>query len=269
MKNSQVKEVIRKIKDESQYKKFVERDIIYQLIDIFKCNYNKLNYPIRIKNPLEISLEFYKEYNEKYYKMILDGIDSGKIIITDNSGKSFTNLKNKNAYINLFGNDSDIFVIVHELAHYIDINSNPQIISDKYWFLSETFAFYMEKKLEAWLNHEKYKDLISIRRNNRIYYESRMLTAIEIELYYEELYKEKGIIEENDIDFEKIKILENYNESNLVNYLLQYPLANILSNYLIQQNIIIKDDEFINICLNVNLYEIIKKHANKNKKISL
>lgn len=265
MNNDLIKVFIEKVKDESLYKKFLEKEIIYQLIDIFKGDYNKISYPNRIKNPLEISLQFYKNYNEEYYKMIMDGIQNDKIEIIQGEGKSFVNTNTNTTHIRLYGNDSDIFIIVHELAHYIDKNSCPQIISDDYWFLSETFAFYMEKKLEKWLEYKKYEELISIRRNNRLYYESKMLKAIEIELYYEELYKDKGTIEENDIDFEKIKLVQNYNESNLVNYLLQYPLANILSTHLIEKNI--KDNDFINTCLTANLYEIIKNIPKRIVKI--
>lgn len=73
----------------------------------------------------------------------------------------------------------------------IDKNSNPSIVPNEYWFLSETFAFYIEKELEKWLEKEKYKDLISTRKNNRMYFESKMLQAIENELYYENLFKKK------------------------------------------------------------------------------
>lgn len=55
-------------------------------------------------------------------------------------------------------------MLVHELAHFIDKNSNPPIVPDDYWFLSETFAFYLEKKLENWLENEKHKYLISTRK---------------------------------------------------------------------------------------------------------
>lgn len=269
MENSKMKEFIEKVKIESMYKKFLKTDIIYQLMDIFKSNYDKINYPNKIKSPLEKALQFYKDFNEQYYKIVVDGIQNGKILFTKDNDKSYVSTKNNYAYIKICENDSDVFNIVHELAHYIDRNSVPQIIPDEYWFLSETFAFYIEKKLEAWLNSEKYKDLISIRRNNRLYYESRMLTAIEVELYYEDLYKKKGVINESDIDVKKIELVKNYKEYNLVNYLLQYPLANIISSFLIYQDIHINDKEFINTCLNIDLYEAIKKYTNKKQKIHL
>ncbi len=269
MKNNEIKDFIEKIKIESTYKKFLKIDIIYQLIDIFKSNYDKVNYPNNIKNPLKIALQFYKDFNEQYYKMIIDGIKNEKILIAKNNSKSYVNTKNNSTYIKPCEDDSDLFIIVHELAHFIDRNSNPHIIPNEYWFLSETFAFYIEKKLEAWLNFEKYKDLILIRRNNRLYYEKRMLIAIEAELYYEDLYKKNGIINESEIDFEKINLVKNFKEPNFVNYLLQFPLANIISSYLIQQNICINDSEFTNMCLKIDLYETLREYVNKPIKFHL
>lgn len=78
--------------------------------------------------------------------------------------------------------------------------AHPPIIPDKYWFLSETFAFYVEKKLENWLLNKDHEDLINTRRNNRMYFENKIVEAIENELYYENLYRQKGTIAESDID---------------------------------------------------------------------
>ena len=104
--------------------------------------------------------------------MIIENIKNEIIVISKVSGKSFVDTKNGKAYIKLYENDNDLFIIAHELAHFIDRNSNTTIIPDKYWFLSETFAFYIEKKLEIWLKSEKYENLISTRTNNRIYFEN-------------------------------------------------------------------------------------------------
>ena len=62
------------------------------------------------------------------------------------------------------------------------------IVPDEYCFLSETFAFYVEKKLENWLISDKYNKLIYTIINNRKYFEKRMLIAIKYELYYEDLF---------------------------------------------------------------------------------
>lgn len=259
MNEEQIKSFMEKVKLESKYRKFLKEDIIYELISIFHRDYKKRDYSQNIKNTLELALKFYKDYNEQYYNIIIEGIENGKIIISQDNKKSFVDTNNNITFIKLYDNDGDLFVLVHEFAHFIDKNSNPQIIPDEYWFLSETFSFYIEKKLENWLVNKNYEDLIHTRKNNRMYFENKMLEAIENELYYENLFRKKGIIEESDIDIKKIKSIMKYDvSSNVVNYLLQYPLANIISDYFINNNIIPDDSKFVENCLNIELYELLR-----------
>lgn len=259
MNEEQIKSFIKKVKLESKYRKFLKEDIIYELISIFHSDYKKRNYSQNIKNALELALKFYKDYNERYYNIIIEGIENEEIIISHDNKKSFVDTNDNITFIKLYDNDVNLFMLVHELAHFIDKNSNPSIVPNEYWFLSETFAFYIEKKLEKWLENEKYKDLISVRKNNRMYFENKMLEAIENELYYENLFRKKGTIEESDIDIKKIKSIMKYNvSSNVVNYLLQYPLANIISDYFIKNNIVQDDSKFVENCLNIDLYELLR-----------
>lgn len=252
------KSFLERVKLESNFHKFLKEDIIYQFIDYFKKDYIKKQYPKNIENPLEIALQFYKYYNKKYYEMILNGINENKIIISDDVEKPFVNTESNKAFIKLCGNDSDLFILVHEFAHFIDRNCIPKIIPNEYHFLCEVFSFYMEKQLELWLHDKKYENLIQIRRNNRKYFESRMLNAVEYELSCERLYKETGKIELDNLDTTKVKSIMRYNDLNVgfVNYLLRYPLANILSEYLIHNQEIKNDADICKICLNTNLYDI-------------
>lgn len=260
---------IERVKIESNIHKFIKEDLIYQLIDYFKKGYTKMDYPQNINNPLDIVLEFYKSYNKEYYKIILEGINSNRIIISKNETKSLVDTNSGRTFIRLSGNDSDIFILAHEFAHYIDRSSNPLIIPDKYSFLCEVFSFYIEKQLELWLNHKKFYELIQARRNNRMYYEEKMLNAIEYELLCEKLYIQNEQINIEDLDIHKIKKLMRYDydlNAGLVNYLLRYPLANLLSNYLLNNNLIKKDADICSACLNSNLYEVITSCSlNKNK----
>lgn len=269
MKEQQIKRFIEQVKSELTYKKILKSDIIYQLINIFNTAsvpLEKQNYSSEIENPLEMALEFYKEYNMEYYNTIIENIQNRRIIINKNIGKSFTDTNNNTTNISLCGNDGDLFNIVHELAHFIDRNSKPPIIPDEYWFLSETFAFYIEKRLENWLLNKDYKDLIYTRRNNRIFFENKMLEAIENQLYYENLYRQKRIIVESDIDIKKIKSIIKYDVPyNIVNYLLQYPLANILSNCLIDNYIIQDDNQLVEKCINMHLYKILEDYSASTK----
>lgn len=269
MEEKIIKSFICRVKKESCINKFLKEDIIYKLISCFNEKCNKKNYTKLIKDPLNIVLEFYRNYNDKYYQMIIDGIENGKIIINENNIKSFVNMKNNNAFIKLAGNDSDIFMLVHEFAHYIDGNLKPNIIPNQYHFLCEVFSFYIEKKLEIWLDNKMFHELIDTRRNNRIYFETKMLKSIEYELFCEKLYNKTGQIKKEDLDIKKIKSIQCYDydlNTGLINYLLRYPLANILSDYLIYNQMVINDNDIYKVRLNTNLYEIILNY-NESKKL--
>lgn len=268
MEEQQIRDFIELVKLESTYKKFINYDIIHKLINIFDSDFTKQIYSNKIKNPLQIALQFYKEYNIGYYNTIIEGIKNKRIVISNDILKSFCDVKNNITYIKLHGDDGDLFNIVHELAHFIDINSTPSIIPNQYWFLSETFAFYIEKKLQTWLQKEKYSDLILTRINNRIYFEQKMLKAIESELYYEDLFRKKGTIESSDIDIEKINAIMQYDTSNIVNYLLQYPIANVLSDYLINNDLIHDDKQLAYECINTDLYKVLEKYSINLKTLS-
>lgn len=260
---------VERIKRESIINKFLKEDIIYQFIDFFKNNYKKMQYSTNIGDPLEKALQFYKYYNIDYYNIIVEGINCNNIIINDKVNKSFIDTETGKAFITLLGNDSDLFILVHEFAHFIDRNAKTPIIPNKYDFLCEVFSFYMEKQLECWLKDKRYNKLVEIRRNNRDYFEARMLSSIEYQLSCEKLYKETGNLKESSLDNTKIKSIMAYDYDlniGLVNYLLRYPLANILSEYLLNNQIISRDYDLCETCLNTNLYDVLKKSKiSKNK----
>lgn len=54
--------------------------------------------------------------------------------------------------------------------------------------------------------------------------------------------------------------------TGLINYLLRYPLANILSDYLIYNQMVINDNDIYKVCLNTDLYEVILNY-NESKKL--
>ncbi len=269
MKEGLVESFVERVKLESNFHKFLKEDLIYQFIDCFRNDYIKKQYPKNIENSLEIALQFYKDYNNQYYYIILDTINKNKIIISDNVENPFVDPKSNKAFIKTFGNDSDLFIFVHEFAHFIDRNLNPMIIPNEYCFFCEVFSFYMEKQLELWLNDKEYNNLIETRRNNRLFFESRMLDAIEYELFCEKLYKKSGQIKLDDLNNTRIKSIMCYNYDlnfGLVNYLLQYPLANILSDYLINNQLVKNDNDICKICLDTNLYEALTEFKTSKKK---
>lgn len=252
------------LKVESAYRKIMDTDLIYRIINVFSVNCKYIKYPTSIRNVFEFVLKFYKDYNIDYYRIIKEGMAEGRIVINDGYD-SFYNINNNIVVIGLQGNDSDVFAITHELAHYIDRNCNPVIIPNDYWFLAETFAIYIEKQLEIWLDNSKYGNLISIKRNNRISCSVDMTKDIENELFYEEMFIEKGYVSEFDIDKKEVNRIVGYGISNFVNYLLAYPLANLLTDYIIVNNLVTNDKEILGVCLNIDLNELIKYYSSNNK----
>ena len=263
-----IRKFIEKVQVESSYKKFLKLDIIEQMISIFKGNYQKSAYPNQISNCLELALQFYKNYNYKFYKMIVYGIENKKIIISRKILKPYTDTDKGMAYIRMYENDGDLFLLVHEFAHYIDRNSEPKIISSNLDCLSEVFSFFMEKQLELWLPKDKYDDLIFARRNNRIYSESNMLKAVEYELYYEKLFYKNGKIEEDEMDIEKIRFIMKYANRDLINYLMRYPLANVLSDYLVNIKFNIDKEDLCEKCLQTDLYSVLHGWSNNIGQLS-
>ena len=72
---------IDRVKLESGYHNFLEEDLILQLIDFFDKEYSKQNSTKNIKDPLDMALNFYKDYNLKYYELLLDALQKKEIII--------------------------------------------------------------------------------------------------------------------------------------------------------------------------------------------
>lgn len=259
---------IENVKQNSVYSKCVKRYVIDKMITIFDGSYTKKQYPRNINNPMQIALEFYKQYNYEYYQIIIDGIKDKRIIIDDKIKASYTDQYENKTYIKLNGNDRDLYMLVHELAHFVDRSLTPNIIPDKYNFLCETFSFYMERQLEKYLikQNGNYDELITIRNNNRVYFESKFIKHIKSQLYYEDLYKKQGIISEGQIDIEEAKELLGYNVSNIVNYLLRYPLGNVLSEYIIKNNLLKSDSDICQVCLKLDLNVVLDDYIlSKNK----
>lgn len=229
----------------------LKKDFVLELIDKFDIPIKKLNYPNNNLDNLSISLNFYKNFNLEYYNIINQGLNSQDIIISDEFN-SFVNTNNDKAYIKLTGNDEDVIILVHEFAHYIDRVLNPHIVPDKYWFLGETFAFYIERELEKKLG-QKYEYLFEIRKNNRLYTEKNLLQIIKLALYYENEYLKTGKLELKEEDSKNIKRIMNIGHDNLVNFCLSYPIANITSLYLINFCSNITREEFCKLCLSYDI----------------
>ena len=209
--------------------------MIQKLLSLKNEKLEKQEYLKTIIDPLAIALEFYKEQSDDNYKRIIEGIQSEQITLLEKR-QSYIDTKSGNTYILLNHEDSDVFCLVHEFAHFIDRNHKPAIVPDSHCFLAESYAFYMEKRLEKFLSERGYHALVQTRRNNCIVSETKNIETI-------------------SFDTKKIKTILPYHMTNLVNVLLSYPLANILSEYLINHSVSFLEQEFVEVCTRVNLYD--------------
>jgi len=268
MEENMLESFVKMIKEQSGYSKFIKRDVIDRIISVFDVPCEKMDYPQTIDDCTSVALDFYKYYNYDYYKIIINGLKNKSIIIDSGLKSSYVDAEHNVAYLKLEGNDSDLYMIVHELAHYIDRKATPYITPNEYNFLCEVFSFYMEKQLEKYLllQNQNYKDLINIRNNNRIFFERKYLIIIKKQLYYEDLYKKQGIISEEQIDIKDAKMLLKNGKLNVVNFLIRYPLANILSTYLIDNNILKEDNDMCEECLKLDLRVVLDTYNSEEAK---
>lgn len=248
LKVDEVEKFIENVKIESSYRKCITDEAIQFMIKNYPKNYKKIAYKKTIDKPLNIAINFYKEYNIEYYELIKKGLQEKNILIIDNSKlKSKLDIETKKSTIYLKNNDEDIFIIIHELAHYIDVML--KILPEGYGFLCEVISFYMEKVFSN-ESSVKYKDVIKIRNNNRIFNEIQMLEAIKYEYYYENLYKQKHYICNDDIELESVRKILRFGKENIINYCLRYPIGDISSYYLINRDIKLSSkvcDELMNV----------------------
>ncbi len=264
MEDKVIEEFIEKVKIASTIQNNVPIDTIYQMIDVYDKDYQRVIYSTEIDNPLKIALSFYKYYNKSFYKIILYGLKNNMIIISEQSKRSYFNISKNRVVISLHENDGDVFTIIHELAHFVDKNSTPQIIPNEYKFFSEVYSFYLEKQFELWYAKKDYSDIISSKINNRLFLEQELLKAIKNILYYEYLYNKNGCIEKEAISLSTIKIVSLYKTKNdIVNYLLRYPIANIISDYIINNNLITPYSIFYQECLIVDLNAALNEFSKK------
>lgn len=260
METDYISNFIKHITQEINIQKCLKENDISKLISIFPVTYKKLPYLNEIEKPIMMALQFYSDYDMSYYNLLRKGLQTEKIMILSDANQSSSFVSNGGiAVISLSGRDIDLFLLVHEFAHFIDVHSKPHLTPDSYCHLSEVFAFYMEKQLESWLPN-LYLKLIQTRKNNRIVAEARMLQAIQYVLFCEALYRKTGTLKKEDLEEKQIQSIMRYSYDapvGFVNSLLRYPIANILSQELITQDSI-PHQQIWEWCLSQNLNDILK-----------
>lgn len=250
-----------KIAEQSKYVKVLDVRIIKQMAELFEGKRKLIKYGHdEVDDALKMALDFYKDYNFEYYQIITQSIENGEIDL--NSDVNKVNTSSNKCYIKSIGNDSDLYIIVHELAHFIDRKTG--IIDDKHHFFSEVVSLYMEKMLEKYLEERNLcPNLIKARKSNRIRFERDMLRAMSYELYYEELYRDNPDKVKENIDMEKLKYIMGYDSNNLVNYYIRYPIGNILSEYMLEHPEIKLQPKLANNLFKIDIRNLVNIYVDK------
>ncbi len=252
------------LESESKYKKVLSLEQINKLSEIIGKSHKLVKYSKSIKNPLELVLNFYKEIFPELYPLIIEGINTKRIIFNNSKPVSYTSTIDGKCYIHFDKTDADLFMIAHEFGHYIAINSNPQIIQAENINFGEVLSIYMEKRLETYLiNKYNLTDLVNTIRRNRLYFDENMLKIAKLEYIYENKYISGNLVL-CDLDLNSILKITRFKSDNIINNFLAFPLGNIISMYLIDNNIKI-DNNLIDVLLNINIDELINKYANSFK----
>ena len=154
-----------KIKFKEQYSEIEIDDIInnfvtkdYILLDY--TNYlEKMSYLSKEKT-IELCHDFLKSIDEKLSLDFIKIINNIKFIKEENNfsddGKIFYENGIIKCTINLKNNLYDLFILVHEITHYLTmINPRKEEYKDEYLLFSEVFPFRIEEELINYLSNNQ------------------------------------------------------------------------------------------------------------------
>ena len=243
------------VADNSNYTKLCSKEEIEILKKHYSKPVSKQKYLKTKSKYLKAVLNFYKMYDLKYYAILMANMN--KNIIMKPEGKTISYLDINKTFINIKNDDSDLFRLVHELAHFVDFKSHKDIINSNayYSFLPETFSFYMEKEFIK-LVGLKYESIVKIRQNNHYLAMQEKLNNLLLMQKYEEYYLENGSLPPN-LEIGEIQKILDLKLKNIINNILGYLIGDVVSDYLVQNNIRL-EEEFYPYVFN-NYHAIIKK----------
>ena len=252
------------LENESKIKKYLTLDQINRFSEIIGTKHKFIKHSYKIKNPVELVLEFYKEKYPTYYQLIIDGINDNRIVFNIKEDTSYTNSIDGKCYIHFEKTDADIFMVAHEFGHYIDLNSNQTIFNIESYNYGEILSIYMEKQLSNYLI-EKYglNELVNIRRKNRLHFDENILKIARLEYKYENIYL-SGKLLLTDLDVDNILKITRMYSKNIINHLIAYPLGNIYSEYLLDNGTEI-DNNLQSIIESLDIDYLLVKYTDKFK----
>ena len=234
--------LIKKLDKKSKLKKLSDEDV-FNLLDIY---YTDTKEPIIRKSfavePFYLGIKFYEEKYPEFYNKIVKASEMGRLIISEGENKSCTNRLTRRILINLRGNNRDAFTVVHEFAHYIDLeNEDKYVPKCKGNLYSETFAFYMENQFEKYLLSKGFYVPVEDNRLRRKSVLSWYASVLNDYLWLSNIYKNTGRIP--NYEQERVKNILYIGSNDLKLYITRYLLGDVISDSLRGTNITyLKDD---------------------------
>ena len=214
-------EVFRKlVADNSNYTKLCSKEEIEILKKHYSKPVSKQKYLKTKSKYLKAVLNFYKMYDLKYYAILMANMNRN--IIMKPKGKTISYLDINKTFINIKNDDSDLFRLVHELAHFVDFKLHKDIINSNayYSFLPETFSFYIEKEFIK-LVGLKYESIVKIRQNNHYLAMQEKLNNLLLMQKYEKYYLENGSLPP-DLEISEVQKILDLKLKNVINNIDAY-----------------------------------------------
>ena len=237
----------------------VSEESVQKLIELFDVNAIKFKYENTLPDPLRVALEFYKAYDEQFYEIISLGILNDRILIGDFVKRSHVNVDKKMCYIKTEGNDHDVYVMVHEMAHYVNAILGQKFIDRNNVIYTEVFSYYMERQLDKFLLEKGYHQLVFTRYQNRTHSTCETARSLKNFLDLKRIYETNkfGLLFEKDRITKLLRCDRNYPAQ----FYLRYLIGTIYSRRLALEE---SDRPFISRINSLNLDDEISKFRREN-----
>ena len=202
---------------------------------------------------------FYKAYDEQFYEIISFGILNDRILIGDFVKRSHVNVDKKMCYIKTEGNDHDVYVMVHEMAHYVNAILGQKFIDRNNVIYTEVFSYYMERQLDKFLLEKGYHQLVFTRYQNRTHSTCETARSLKNFLDLKRIYETNkfALLFEKDRITKLLRCDRNYPAQ----FYLRYLIGTIYSRRLALEE---SDRPFISRINSLNLDDEISKFRREN-----
>lgn len=237
----------------------ISEENILKLINLFDIKAVRFRYEHKLSDPLDIALKFYKSFNRKFYDIIAQGILQDRVLIGPFCKKSYVNAKTKLCFIKPVGTDEDVYIMVHEMAHYVNVMLDDAFVDRSNVIYTEVFSYYIERLFDRYLIENGYLDLAIIRHQNRIESTCNIARNLKDFLELKKLYEKNvlGLLKEQ----EKIQRILRCKKDYPAQFYLRYLVGNLYSKTLVEEE---SEEPFLERIRKLDIDEEISKFRTQN-----